>query len=255
MIVQIQRKINNLNLYFELVGGLRMLKDGKHPEKQMLPFMTICVMLVILCMAGITRATVNTDTVSNSLMTSYSAQFTEVELGDAERVILGMLFDEMELSLEDREKEDNTYYIYWESLYKHLSSSGMELGNSKADQVKVKIDELNHIIKLEQESDFTEMSINGREIAIDISKQIYKLCGLVLKTNMEGTIAYISDENGQDIYRKNIQVQQTGFHTYAFLITLSSIIILLGTIFIIVKSNQLFKKEVKSDGFDEERFA
>jgi hypothetical protein len=237
------------------VGGLDLDKKKKQTAGAGLFAITLSILLIILSIAGIVQVNVNEALDDDLAKEKAVVSIDGVGLNNSERAVLGLFYGNKDIPLGKPEEKNSTYHIYLESLRKYFSSTGVELSKDKADQMVGKIGELFNIIQLEDEEDFPDMSIDGKGIAIDISKQIYKLCGLNLKTNREGTIEYIASDSGTEIYRELNPEQNIGFHAAPVLVTVSSITTLFGLIFYVSRRNQITKREVGYSGFDAQRFA
>lgn len=230
-------------------------KKGTLNKEIMPPIITICVMVFIICTAGIARVNIHNNKESRPTLSTNIISFEEKGLNNSEKAVLSMLYNGMELPEHQQNQETNTYSVYYKGLKDYLNSAGVDLSITKSEEVKEKIKEIIEIENLEKNTDFSKLSIDSRGVVLVIMEQIYKLCGLKLVVNMEGVIEVISDQNGNLIYQVNRLLPKAEIQVYALIITLLTIILLMGIYIIIVKKNQLFKKEVMHDGFDEERFA
>lgn len=221
----------------------------------LLLIITVCFFLTSACFTVITRAGLKTKEEKNIPAISSNISLLEEEGvdGTAGRA-LTILCKVMALPGQTGQTPAGEP-DYYNLLKEYISKPVLPMTLAKTDQMEDKIEALQDIIDYEENSDFTKMSIDGRRIAIYISKQIFELCGLRLDFSMEGRIEAISDLTGDNIYAKDVSVSKNSIHINALIITVSSLIILLIICIIIARRNQLFVKEVVYDGFDEERFA
>jgi hypothetical protein len=178
----------------------------------------------------------------------------EMEFNKPEQNILSLLSSYSEIS-EYNSQVNSIDSIFYETLQEYLSRSEVLLTSDQALKIESNLIDLQEILISEGETDFTNMSLEGKKVAIYIAEQIYELCNLKLELNMEGNIEKISDNSGNTIYENAAPVSQLGIQINLLIITLTSMATLLSICIIIAKKNQLFMKEVRYDGFDEERFA
>jgi hypothetical protein len=187
-------------------------------------------------------------------MLSNEFETGNTELSTSERKILSMLHD-INPMVPPVDQNETIYSIYYTTLRDYLSSTEVDINDSLAIQVENKIRDLQQLMDIENASDIMKMSLDGRNIAITITEQIYKLCGLKLEFSLEGHIATISNTLGSRIYTYTSPSNQEYLHIEAFIITISVIVTLLCLCLLFAKKNQVFIKDVIYDGFDEERFA
>ncbi len=228
-------------------------------KRIMLPFITMCAIIAVMCIETLagglsTKDEISIPALSGSTGSIYTELIEDKELNEPEKVILNLLTSESD-SQESEELTDSIGYgAYVKYLHNYLSSSGVTLSSSKAYEALNKIIELKAVINIEQESSFNKMSVDGRELAINLSQEIYDACGLKLSCDIQGNITCISDKAGNLIYLNPKTIQNAGIRLDALMITLAVIMVLLGICIIIARKNQLFKKEEAYDGFQEEGF-
>jgi hypothetical protein len=220
------------------------------------PVLTIGLLIVMTCFISIVKGVIHNshEEVSIPALSSNYVISDNVEINTSEQAILTMLSSVLTLS-EQTEQRNDSNGLYYKTLQEFLSSEGVDLTTIQARNLKEKIIDMQEIINYEGQTDFSKMSLDGRSVITYISKEIYELCGLGLLLDGEGEIEKISDLSGNILYIKAVPASLNDFQIEALVITLSFIIILFSICYIISKKNQLFNKEVKYDGFDEERFA
>jgi len=72
---------------------------------------------------------------------------------------------------------------------------------------------------------------------------------------MEDNIETITQQSGIILYNNNLAGDQSNLQIDALIIILLLLVILFIICLLIARKHQLFNKEEKRDGFDEERFA
>ena len=227
---------------------------GKRKEHIILTLSTFCVLFIIFCTAGIVRSDADTRKTTEPVNAWYVAGLDNPGYDLSDKMILQILYEGKDYTSDRSDPQNNPYLILVDNFEKYLGKPE-DFNTEQTDKLMDKVNELIGIIKLEKECDFTRMSIDGRTVAIGISKQICGLLGLTLDIDLDGTIEYISKEDGRDIYWKDKQLQPADFNVYAFLITISVITAMIGMMFYISKKNQLFIRNVGQNEFDEKRFA
>lgn len=193
-----------------------------------------------------TKETANIPVMSDNMLLNQ-----DKALNDAEKVLLSLLTSDIYVKTAGNDLEKGSYEIYMKYLQNFLNRQDVDLTTSQAYAALDKIMELKAIIKIEQESEFNKMSLDGRELAVKLSKEIYHICGLKLCCDIQGNITRITDHSGNYIYLNGNEVQAAGIHLNALLITLVILLVLLSVCFLLAKKHQLFIKDVTYDGFQE----
>ncbi|HWT76050.1 MAG TPA: hypothetical protein VN258_15210 [Mobilitalea sp.] len=229
------------------------MKHSNRKREIVLPVITILIMLIIVLMAGITRVFVRED--KSDITIGSITSYQDAKLYMSEIQILTMLMKTEEDMINQKNLKNDTYDIYTSNLKSYLSKSHLDINAADFDLLKDKIVELTDIMNIEQECDFTKMSIDGRAVATDIAKQIYKICGLNLLTNMQGNIVKITDQSDNIIY--SAKGEQPGYHLQIpiLIVVLCVLVSLLVFLLVVVRKHKLFYKEVNFDEFNEERYA
>ncbi len=236
--------------------SIRKKQKQAHFKKQMLlPMITMIVVLTITFFVSIAKGCVK-EVYASGLpeVRGKLIRLNEKGLNLSEISILRTLYRVLDISDLSLEEDSSTGAIYFIQLKKQLCREGIDIEKPVASKIIGLIEDINRIMIMEKIREPEKMSIDGREVATYIAKQIYKLCGLNLTYNMEGEIIGITDLSGEEFYSRN-QTIPDKINLYALAITLSSITVLMIICVIISKKNQLFIKDVKYDGFKEKRFA
>jgi hypothetical protein len=220
------------------------------------PIIAICILFFIVCIEVIAGNTHTNDEISIPVITTNLEMNGSINLNESEKMIVNLLTNGIMVSEDlDNIKENKDYGIYLRHLTDHLSATDIDLTSSYAYEVANKIIALNRIMNLEEESKYQKMSLDGRELAIRLSEQIYELCGLKVLYNIHGDLVQISDAAGEALYTKEVEVGHSDFQMEALMITITVLMILLAICLIIAKKNQLFIKDGMNDGFSKEEFA
>lgn len=227
-------------------------------EHIMPPIITIFILLFLAAFIVITRGLYNNqEHGSNIPVMSFSiAAFDNTGLNSSEQELLSKLYEVLVLPEQNPAGETITMNeVYFNTLREYISNSEAFLTTAKISQISDKINQLQDIIILEDKTDFTKMTIDGRKAATNLAKQIYELNNLYLDYSMDGSIERIADISGAILFSNDASIGQQSFQLEAVIITIGLIVVLLCICIIIAKKNQLFVKEVIYDGFEEERFA
>jgi hypothetical protein len=226
-------------------------KTGSMP-----PILTLSIVTFIVIFILIARWLFNTyqEDVSIPVFSNNIIITDEKDLNSSEQEVLSLLSN-CSMLPEYNNQVNSMDSIFYKTLQDYISSSEGFLTSNQALQIESNLIDLQEILNSEGETDFTKMSLEGKKVAIFIAEQIYELCNLKLELNMEGNIEKISDDSGNIIYENGAPVSQLGIQINLLIITLTSMATLLSICIVIAKKNQLFIKEVRYDGFDEERFA
>jgi hypothetical protein len=236
------------------------IKDRKEnnflENRTLLPILTTCILILIVSFVSVTKVVISQKQVEINIPPMLNSDFESgnSELNTSERKILSMLHD-INPTLHLSEQIETMYTIYYATLRDYFSNMEVDINTYLANKVENKIADLQELMSIENVDDITRMSLDGRNIAITITEQIYKLCGLKIEYSLEGHIGTISNIEGKTIYTYTSPSSQEYLHIEAFLITISIIVTLFCLCLLFAKKNNLFIKDVIYDGFDEERFA
>lgn len=230
----------------------RNVEKGK--REIMPPVITFIILLLILCTMGITRMSLKPNVVKGNI----KGEYTEVPVSyhDIYEKDIMSYFPELENYTDTTMKSYSTYYIYTNYLNNHLHNETVKLSPWQYGQVKDKVTELVDVMKLEAETDFRKMSLDGKAVAINIAKEIYDICGLTIEFNRRGDIERIYDQTGNVIVYRNDLLIDYQFNMLFLIITLSIVTLLLGLAYYVTRKNSNHYREgVMYDGFDAKRYA
>ncbi|MBE5965885.1 MAG: hypothetical protein E7255_02785 [Lachnospiraceae bacterium] len=205
-------------------------------KRFIVPIITSCIIIFIICAAAQERKSLQAYEFDN-----IPAMAEEI------RVIQAAT-----LSANDEEKIPSGTITY---LQDYLKSSLVDLGDKNADELKELIRELRFIFTIEKENELDKMTIDGREIAVNLLKRIYAVCGATLEYNLSGEIERVEDPGGNILYQNKNQVPQGNFEMGALLLVLTVILALLTLGIILTQKSQIFAGDVIFDGFDEQEYA
>lgn len=206
----------------------------------MLSSITICVLLIIVCI--VINAKISLLNKADKIIEAYTNEvhIEDENLNETENVILNILintaFTSNIQSTILREK-------YCEYLKRYLGSAKVQLGSETLYQLEDKMKDIVAIMSLEKESDIKNISLDSREIVLNITEQIYKICGLKLVHNLQGGIQKVSDINGNYFYLGESLFEQESFNFTIYLFVLVKLLFLFNICLYIAKKNQLFIKE------------
>lgn len=230
----------------------RNYEKGK--KEIMPPVITFIILLLIIGTMGITRVSLNPNVVKGYMKGNYSevpASYHDIYEED-----IMSYFPEQEKYTDATMSNYSTYYIYINYLKNHLYNDAVKLKPWQYEQVKDKVAELVNVMKLEAETDFTKMSLDGKAVAINIAKEIYEICGLEIDFNRKGDIESIYDQTGNMIMYRNDRLIDYQFNMLFLIITLSIVTLLLGIAYFVTRKNSNYYREgVMYDGFDAKRYA
>jgi uncharacterized membrane protein len=218
------------------------------------PLLSICILFTIVCIGVIAGRVTTKEEFSIETISANDQILENKQLNESEKVILSLLTSNNN-EADTKVSKDSEYEIYVKNLQEYLSKTEVSLTKEQGNIAARKIVEMNGIMDLEKENDIRKMSLDSREIAISLSKEIYETCGLKLTYNLKGEIIRIYDKAGKFHYLNESQINQSGFQFDALMITLVVIVSLLFICVFIAKKHQLYMKDVRYDGFNEERYA
>ncbi len=220
------------------------------------PLISMCILFTIICTEVIAGGQHTDDEAKLPTIEERNEEEQQEEINPYEMTIInkisyGNTIENNNSNLED-EKE---YYIYVKYLKDYLSTAGVDIDKAQADQIVGKTLDLVKIMTLEQNNCFHKMSLDGREIAIQLAKEIYELCGLEITFDLKGNILQISDNSECTIYQNKSSKQHNKFQIKIFLIILLIIILMFGNCVFIAKKNKIFVKGGEYDGLKNKGYA
>lgn len=209
-------------------------------KTNILSVITICVLLVIVCIVITAKVSILNNAGKKIETYTSKVHIEDDNLNETENVILNILIDTAFTSNIQSKVLREKYYEY---LKRYLKSSKVQLGTETLYQVEDKIKDIAVIMNLEKESDVEKMSLDSREIVLNIRSQIYKTCGLKLVHNLQGGIQKVSDINGNYFYLGESLFKQEVFDFTIMLSVLVVLLFLFNICLYIAKKNQLFIRE------------
>lgn len=219
------------------------------------PLISLCILIFTVCIA-LLAGSINTKEEMAIPAIADNFELTEDEkLNEAEILILNVLDSagaEVKIKRTAGTEEYNTYK---NQLKSYFERDNVNVKDSITQDIVNKIIQLNAIMDMENEFDINKMSLDGRELAIRLSQEIYDMCGLKLSYNMQGEIIRITDKTGKDTFFKNSAYGKAEFQGEVLAVTVAAILFLILLCISIAKKNQLFVKDVKYDGFNEKGYA
>lgn len=204
------------------------------------PLMTICIILIVVCITVITRGSLNSN---DEKSIPAIAVNTETLAGDMQ-FNQGLVQQNMPIAL-----------MEFQYLKNYLHSNQVSLTKDQLNEFTVKITCINAIMDREKASDISQLSLDARELIVLITEQTYDLFGLKLSHNIHGDILRISDKNGLTIFVNHILANQVSFQLKILIIAVVALLILLFICLVIAKKNQLFMKDGVYSGLHEKKFA
>jgi hypothetical protein len=220
-------------------------------------FMTISVLILIVSVMGVAKLSLK---ISEAGREQGAAQAFTMEdktgLNVLEADILLKMADAMELSRVTETGAGGTKYYapYFEYLMQYYRNNDLKFNKEAVTRINGLINDMNELIHLEESSQISEMSLDGREVYIYILEQVYELSGLEVIINSDGDIEQVSDQTGSVIYQDKPE-QQTIFQVNSLIIIVSAIVVMISICCAIARRNQLFEKDVEYHGVKEKRVA
>lgn len=177
------------------------------------------------------------------------------EINSTEAEVLYILSKEMEAGVKQPKYYTYIHPDYITHLQNHLSKSQVNLSASKVRELKELIKELHFIINLEDENELNKMTIDGREMATHLLKEIYGVCGAKLEISMDGKIEKVIDNSANILYQNETSLPQGDFRIDTLMIVIFTIVALLSVGIVLTQKSQILAREVIFDGFDEQEYA
>ena len=225
----------------------------KSGYRKMLLF-TIISCTAILSTIFVLRATINKSKYEIPTIAANTELLIDTNLNDSEKTILTLLLGAVGMP-DHLKKEENNYSLYIDSLHAYFCRTNIHISPQTAEYAEKEINNLYKIISNEETSDLNEMSVDGREVAIHLSERIYNLFELKVIFGSDNNIESIMDVANHIIYERQVEIAKTGLNVLAVAIIMFGSVVLFLICYVISRKYQLFKKDVKYDGFESERFA
>ena len=224
--------------------------------KQTAPALISIGMLIITVSILILTGSLKTkDEIGVPIITNTGTVSQEDNINTTEKTILTILENSLNQAGSEENMAGNEYTTYINQLDNYFKKPNVNLEKTKLTEVTDKVSQLIALMKLEQESDFTKMSFDGRELALRLSSEIYNICGLKLSFGSLGNIMEVEELSGKIIYENEKTAQQPEFQWNTLLLSVAFAFFLLLVNVLIAKKHQLFVKDGIYNGFNEEGYA
>lgn len=144
------------------------------------------------------------------------------------------------------------YLIY---LQEYIRATKVTLNADDESRKELLLKKLATIAKLEKKSNIQHMSIDGREMAISLLKNIYGVYGVNILFGLDGEIQKVDDPLGNPIYLNAEKTLQIVCQlVYLAIIICINLILFVLSIFI-SKKNKIFVKGGDVYGIDKKKYA
>lgn len=146
----------------------------------------------------------------------------------------------------------DSYLIY---LKEYIKTSEVKLNTEDESRKEQLLQELKTIANLEKESSIKYMSIDGREIAISLLKNIYNVYGINISFGLDGEIQNVNDPLDNPIYHNVEKTLKTEFQVIHLIIVICINLLLSGLSILISRKSKISVKDGDIYGLDEKRYA
>lgn len=210
----------------------------------------LCV-LALLIFAGEPLREANAKTLNQSVETlSKNGRINQQEIN-----ILNMLIHNIDFAgagkNESREEGNADYESF---LIQYFGLNNVNLSTQAWEQVEAKIKERNNLLELENKSSMKELSADGKEIAVGLTKDIFSVCGLSAGFNLSGELVSLSDRTGS-LSLMDGKTYKQHINSGVLLLVISIVGILQVICYILSRKSRIMIKDVKYNGFHKEEFA
>jgi hypothetical protein len=217
------------------------------------PFMTVSILVFIICfiffargLASLEKKEYSIPTFSTKLITMEESELKTER--DLEAQLSGVL---KVLSLQEDNSNHETVYNL---LLEEAHDNSLNFTEDDLSRLHNKMLDLQEVLRLEKVSEFKDMSLEGRKLIIYIVRDILRLYGYHLTVNLDGDIEKISDLSGVLVYSKT-QLNFSEIQFKGLVFVLSFVFLALLICILIAKKKQLFEKDVRYDGLNKKRYA
>lgn len=219
-------------------------------------FMTVVILIFISSVLTLARLSLKYEEKNSALVCSDNLILDDTDgLNESEKQVIRKISSFIPIPDNQRKREFENQNIYINFLKKYLSSPGINLSKTRANEVKNLINDRDELMKLEKKVDISEMSFDGKKAATYILTQIYEMCGMKPVINMNGEIEKISDQSGDIIYIKRSLNRKEGFRAEGLVISFTVIFALLCICYILSSKKQIYEKGGIYDGFNKKEAA
>lgn len=144
------------------------------------------------------------------------------------------------------------YLIYLQEYIRVSEISLNSVDEARKDHL---FKELFTIANLERKNNIKYMSIDGREIAISLLKNIYGIYGVDITFSLDGDIQKVNDPLGNSIYHKAVETLKARIQIINFTIVVFINLILFAISIFINRKNKITLKDVNIYGLNKKKYA
>lgn len=157
----------------------------------------------------------------------------------------------------DNELYKDTYNLgsYLTHLQEYISTSETSLSIENESKFSNLLQELAVVSNLEKKDDIQQMSIDGRDMAMSLLKNIYGLYGAKIEFSIDGEIRKVNDSTGNLIYEKEDTTNIVEFQIINLIIVLCIILILFSLSLLLTRNSKILVKDGDIDGYDKKKYA
>lgn len=134
----------------------------------------------------------------------------------------------------------------------HTKDNVFAKGSNKEEYL---LQELLVVSNLEKDNNINNMSIDGRDMAISLIKDIFGLYGLNIEFGMNGEIQKVNDELGNLIYQNVENIKVMKFQVFHLFIVVCVIFLFIILSILISRKSKIIVKGGDRNGFDEKKYA
>lgn len=151
----------------------------------------------------------------------------------------------------------DTYNLgsYLAHLQDYIGASDIHLDVDNEMKKEHLLHELMIIANLEKKNNIQHMSIDGREMATSLIKNIYQVYGIDITFGMDGEIQSVEDNAGNLLYRNTDRTIELEFQVIHLAIVVCIVLLLFGISILLTRKNKIFIKEGDFNGLDEKKYA
>lgn len=166
--------------------------------------------------------------------------------------ILNRLTESINLTGDRNQRRGEAEADYESFLMQYLNSEGTDLSAREEEQVALKAEELKELLSFEGKKNLGELSADGREVAIGLTREVFSACGLKAGVNPLGELISLEGTSGSITL---IEDSEQHINAGVLLIAITVVGVLLTICYVLSKKSRILIKDVKYDGFHKEEFA
>lgn len=211
--------------------------------------MILSVIILISGILFIVERKITNETTTVSAMAT--GTLSTVDKTNASKAVVLKLMEEMNQT----EEKDNNNFTYKNYLKNYLKQQNIQLSSEVSIEISEKLLQLLTLMEMEHKTDFKAMSLDSREMGLNLIKDIYKSCGLKLYADYSGQVLKITDRKGNLLYQDKEVMGQEQIRISILIVILTFLLVLFTICFFLAKKNQLYKKDVTYDVQKKEGYA